>query len=297
MSLEMNNEEKNKRLAEVVALVNNSQLSSIKAIVSGIINIINDPKSTVKDLKDIIELDPPLTARLLARANSAYYGSPKKISEIEQAVIWIGFDALKELALSQKVCEIFDKDEFIHGYSRASLWKHSIAVALLGKMVYRRKFRQMGESAYIAGLLHDIGIIVEDQFLQEDFKNILLKSKDEEKNLSKAEDEVLGYNHAEVGKALMDDWGLPQELVIAIGHHNYPNVDNEFSRITSTIFIAEYVCQEIGYCDVPFTDERFFNKHLKDLDVETHALELIVKAVKNEISEMEDKGLFASEKN
>ena len=290
-------EEKNKRLAEVVAFVNNSQLSSIKAVVSGIINIINDPKSRVKDLKDIIELDPPLTSKVLKWSNSAYYGSSTKISDIEKAVIWIGFDALKELALSQKVCEIFDKDEYIHGYSRILSWKHSIAVALLGKMIYRREFGQAGKSVYVAGLLHDIGIIVEDQFLQEDFKNILLKVKDEKKNLSKAEDEVFGYNHAELGKALIEDWGLPQELVIAIGHHDYPIENNEFSRITSTIFISEYVCREIGYGDAPFTDERFFNKHLKELNIEPHALDLIIKDMKSEILEMEDKGLFASEKN
>ena len=184
----------------------------MKTIVSKIIKIIDDPKATIKDLKDIIELDPPLTARVLMRANSAYYGFPKKISVIEQAVIWIGFDALKELALSQKVCEIFMKDESINGYSRGALWKHSIAVALLGKMIYRKEFGLMGESAYVAGLLHDIGIIVEDQFFQNEFLHILHNSKDEEKNL--AEDSRYRKILLKMVKKMwlkmeeIDDWSL-----------------------------------------------------------------------------------------
>jgi len=77
--------------------------------------VINDPESSAKDLKDIIEIDPPLTARVLKVANSAYYCSLRKISEIQHAVIWIGYDVVKEIALSQKVCEAFDQDETFSG--------------------------------------------------------------------------------------------------------------------------------------------------------------------------------------
>jgi HD-like signal output (HDOD) protein len=188
------NQEINKEILRIIELVNASDISSIKSVVSGIVNIINDPDSTVKDLKEVISIDPPLTAKVLARANSAYFSSGQKITEIDKAVIWIGFDALKELALSQKVCEIFDKDESIEGYSRVMLWKNSIAVALLGKMIFRREFRESGENIYVVGLLHNIGIIIEDQFVQNEFKNILRKGKQEEKNLLKVESEVLGYN-------------------------------------------------------------------------------------------------------
>ena len=124
-------EEKQKKLKHIVALVNESDISSIKNVVSGIIRIMNDPRSTAKDLKEIIQIDPPLTAKILRVANSAYYATRRRISELQQAIIWIGFDALKELAFSQKVCEIFDKDESIEGYSRTLLWKHGVAVAFL----------------------------------------------------------------------------------------------------------------------------------------------------------------------
>ncbi len=288
-------EQKHDNLKAVVDSVERSQISSIKTVVSGIVNTISDPRSTTKDLQDIIEVDPPLTAKVLKIANSAYYSSPKRISEIRQALIWIGTDAIRELALGQKVCEIFQKDEVVHGYSRIMLWKHSIAVALLAKMIFRKQFGQKGESIYAAGLMHDIGIIVEDQFLQNDFKHILSKTKDEKKNLSKAEYEVLGYTHTDVAREITNRWDFPQELVVSIGDHHRPNkTTQEFLRFGSTLYLADYLCQirGIGYADAPFHDKAAFQQCLKNLGVMPRALKIIVKDMELEISKMEDQGLI-----
>ena len=160
--------ENNEKLEKLIKLVNQSEISSIKSIVSGIMRIINDADSTIWDLKEVVEVDPPLTAKVLMKANSSYYAPPKRIGEIKQAVIWIGFEALKELAISQKVYGIFNGNGSFEGYSTRSLWQHSVAVALIAKMIYRREFQERGANAYVAGLLHDIGIIVESQFLQND---------------------------------------------------------------------------------------------------------------------------------
>ena len=289
-------EERYEKANKIIELVDQSEISSIQSVVSGVIDVINDPQSSAKDLKDIIEIDPPLTARVLKVANSAYYYSLRKISEIQHAVIWIGFDVVKEIALSQKVCEVFDQDETISGYSGSSLWKHSIAVALLGN---RRGFGERGENAYAAGLLHDIGIIVENQFLENDFREVLNKAKQEKKDLSTAEYEVLGYTHTDIGKMLTDHWSFPEELVVAIGnHHNPDKAPQEFSKFASTLYIADYLCQEkgIGYSDAPFCDPGIFRGCLKRLDVKGYALDLIVKDMEQEISMMEDQGLFQYDK-
>jgi HD-like signal output (HDOD) protein len=287
--------ERTENIETFIKLIDESEIASIKSVVSGVMNVINDPRSSAKDLKDIIEIDPPLTAKVLKTANFAYYSPPKEISEIQHAVIWIGFDTLKEIALSQKVCEIFERDETIHGFSGVSLWKHSIAVGLLGKLIYRREFGERGDNAYAVGLMHEIGIILEDQLLKNDFQSILDKAKNEEKNLSKLEDEVFGYNHADVGKALGNHWSFPQEFVVAIGHHHSPHeAVQEFSRITLTLYVADYLCQErgIGYCDAPFKDKLAFQECLDKLGLESYALDLIVSDMEQEILKMENDGLF-----
>jgi len=290
------NQDKKEKLDNLVKLVNDSEISSIKGIVSNIIKTINDPSSTAKDLKEIIQIDPPLTAKILKLANSAYYTTRSKISEIEHAVIWVGYDAVKELALNQKVCEIFNKDESIEGYSRYLLWKNSIGVALLGKMIYRREFGEKGEDIYAAGLLHNIGIIAEDQFLQSEFKNTLKAAKSRKKNLNSAENETLGFEHPEVGLAIANDWKFPEELVTCIGYHHNPVAVEEayLKRKVYTLYIADYLCQEnhIGYCDAPQPDEELFVNCRKALKLERYALQLIVDDMKKEIKQMELQGVF-----
>jgi putative nucleotidyltransferase with HDIG domain len=281
----------------ILDMVNLSDISSIKSSVNAIIVVINNPRSTVKELKEVIMLDPPLAARVLKTANSAYYSRSftRTFSDIEQAIIWMGSEIIKELALSQKVCEIFDKDEAIEGYSRKALWRHSIAVALLSKMIYRKEFGLPGENAYVAGLLHDIGVIAEDQFFQEDFKRVLQLAKSKKISMPKAEYQVFGYDHAEVGQAMTYSWGLPGELALTIGHHNNPlKIKSEFSRIVSTLHVADHVCQAGGfsYGAVPVRDDDLFQECLNLMDVKPYALDLILKGVKQEISKMEDKGLL-----
>ena len=288
-------EEKFARIEKIVQMVNESEISSVQNVVSGITKIINDPKSSAKDFKEIIQIDPPLTARLLKLANSVYYSPQTRISEIQQAIIWVGYEALKELALSQKVCEIFAGDSTLEGYSRSLLWKHSIAVALLSKMIYRKEFREKGENIYVAGLLHDIGIIALDQFCEEEFRLILSKTKTEKKNHTKTEKKVLGFDHAEVGKAMASNWKLPQGLSEVIGcHHNPDNIAQEFVRACSTLYVADYACQQkhLGYGDAPIRDRELFRRCLKRLDVTSYALDLIVEEVEQELFKMEEQGLF-----
>ena len=134
-SLYIENIMNNIELSELVEEVNKSDISSIKQVIIQLIQIMNDPKAGAKDLQGIIEKDPPLSARLLKISNSAYYGFRRKISKILEAIVSIGFDAVKELALSQKVCELFNNSEAFEGFSRVALWEHSLAVALCGKYI------------------------------------------------------------------------------------------------------------------------------------------------------------------
>ncbi len=292
----MNQEEKKPMtLRKIVKMVSKSEISSIQNIVSGVTKIINDPESSAKDLKDIIQVDPPLTGKLLRLANSVYYSPRNKISEIQQAIIWVGYDALKELALTQKVCEVFDGGSIFEGYSRTLLWKHSVAVALLGKMIYRREFGEAGENMYVAGLLHDIGIIALDQFCQDDFTLILSKTKTEKKNHTRTEKEMLGFDHTEVGKAMTNSWNLSQELVEVIRcHHNPDNIAQEFVKPGSTLYVADCVCQQkgFGYSDAPVQDEKLFRRCLERLDITSYALDLILEDVEQELLKVEEQGLF-----
>ncbi len=287
----------NELIELIIKLVNKSDISSIKQVVTEILKIIKDESSSARDLRNIVEKDPPLCAKVLKLANSAQYGYPKSISDIQEAIICIGFDAVRELALNQKICELFMKEDTIHGYSRLSLWKHCSAVALCCKMIYRREFRERGDNVYVAGLLHDLGIIVEDQFFREMFEQALKKSAQEEINLYIAEKATLKIDHAAISRAIADDWDFPDELVHAMGFHHEPTeVEEDSKRVVFTVYVANYICQreKIGYVDSPFRDMKLFNKCLSSLGIKAKAADIIVEELKEEIKKKDQMGWFIS---
>jgi len=282
-------------LQDLIHQVNQSTISTIGSVVTRIIAIINDPDATAKELVEIILTDPPLAANILRLVNSAYCAPKTKIADIQQAVIFIGFEALKELALNQKVCEIFKRSMAINGYSRPRLWKHSVAVALFGKMLYRREFVQRGENAYALGLLHDLGIIIEDQFRNEQFRQSLEMASPKSCPLTDAEREMIGYDHAQVGMALSVNWNLPDDIVDGIGYHHNPlEAPEASSGIAQVLHIANHYCQQnqIGYCDAPQQDESVYIECCRRLNLESHALDLIMNDVQQKITEMEAEGLL-----
>lgn len=287
----------NELIKLIIKLVNKSDISSIKQVVTEILKIIKDESSSAKDLRNIVEKDPPLCAKVLKLANSAHYGYPKSISDIQEAIICIGFDAVKELALNQKVYELFMKEDTTHGYSRLSLWRHCSAVALCCKMIYRREFRERGDNVYVAGLLHDLGIIVEDQFFREMFEQALKKSAQEGINLYIAEKATLKIDHAAIARTIADDWNFPDELIHAMGlHHEPTEVEEEFERIVLTVYLANYTCQreKIGYVDAPFRDVNLFNKCLSSLGIKAKAMDIIVEELKEEIKKLDQMWWFIS---
>lgn len=282
-------------LQSLIEEVDRSEIASIKKIVSEIVGVINDPTSSAKHLKDIIELDPPLAGRVLHRANSAYYARSRKISDILEAIIWIGFEEVKELALSQTIGKFFEDGQAVYGYAPIELWKNSVAVAICGKLIYRREFGQRGDNAYAAGLLHNIGIIIEDQFLHQEFQAALERRNSESIDLPEAESAVLGFTHARVGAALAGHWDLPDELVAAIGTHHAPReTPGSHDRIVSSVFIADQLCQsiDIGFQDAPYTGSDDLDAVVARFGISSDGLELILTEVQKKISRMEKDDWF-----
>ncbi len=275
--------------------VNNSDISSTRRVIAEIVRVINDPHSTAKDLKEIIDVDPPLAGKVLKRANSAFYANRRKFSDILQAIVWVGFDAVKQLALSQKVCELFEQEERIKGYSRLELWKHSVAVALFAKYLYRREFSQKGDNIYAAGLMHDIGIIIEDQFLHDRFVEVLYALEDAHEDMVMVEQRIIGFHHAYLAEKVTANWSLPEELNAAIAcHHNPAAAPKAHQRISKALYIADQMCQklEIGFAREGFYDADLMENYLEELEIKPAAIGYISDEVNDKIALMEEEGWF-----
>jgi putative nucleotidyltransferase with HDIG domain len=278
-------------IIQVVNMANESKISSIRETIGEILSTVKDASTSAKDLEIIVEKDPPLCAELLKRVNSAYYGFPRTISNIRHAIVFLGFDIVKEMALNQKACDLFTKEDTYEGFSKWSLWKHSVAVAILSKMICRQVFKMPGDELYTSGLLHDIGIILEDQFLQEDFKRALQESRKKKTNLDLAEREILLVDHAKIGNGIMQNWNFPDEMCAAIGFHHCPDLyTGEFKSAVLVLFVSDYICQRenIGYSDASYQTIELFHNCLEELKIEEKSLDMIVAELKEKIQKMEE---------
>jgi len=282
-------------IQELVEAVNESNIASIKNVAAGIIKIINNINSSAKDLENLVKLDPPLTAKVLQVANSAFYRGSYRIDTLSDAIMRVGFDTFKRLALAQKVRDIFEKKDLYEGYSRVLLWKHAIAVSHLAKLIFSERFDESGETIYTAGLLHNIGIIAEDQFLEERFKEVLKRSHTENRDLTQLEDDLLGFNHPELGQAILQKWDLPDELAIAVGYHHKPAEAAEAYRENACVlYMADFICQErgYGYNDTKNRENSVFESCCRELGMASTALDPLVSDLEDELLTISSQGLF-----
>ncbi len=181
------------------SLINDSgTVPSLPLIYEEITNTINDPNSSTNSIGDVISKDSGLTARLLRIANSALYNFPSTIDTISQAVIVIGIQQLRDLALGTSVVELFEgiADDLVN---MDSFWRHSIACGIAARILatYRREANV--ERYFVAGVLHDIGRLIIYLKLSEEAREALVRCKGSGELLYKVEKEILGFDHAEVG--------------------------------------------------------------------------------------------------
>lgn len=286
-------------LYRLVELATESDLATIRETLVQIVQVIEDPRSSATDLTGVISTDPPLSARLLRLANSAHFGLTRRISSIHDAVICIGFDSVKEIALTQKVCEIFAEEDESFSYSRFGLWQHSVSVALCARQICRHMVRgPRPETAYAAGLLHDIGILVIDQFLQFDFLVILRDAEEEDRDLRHVERLVLGFTHAEVGMALTRAWQFPKDFSVALGFHHRPQDALErHAPLCAVLCLAEALVLRLdeGFSDLRRVDREVMARCLKVLNLTEPALTPVLAQVQADLNRVRRLGWYRAQ--
>jgi len=208
--------------------------------------IIEDPRTSLKDLSAVIEHDQAIVARVLALANSAYYGLSGMVSSIQHASILLGQKTVSELITIAASSRLLSKK--LKGYQLApgDLWRHSLAVALGSRIIAAKRDAKLDEDAFIAGLLHDAGKIILDPYVQErkkEFKTLLKKG--EQVNVE-AEKEILGFDHAEVMSRASRFWRYPEIQSTAIRYHHYP-LRSDNNELAFIVHFADYAAKKAGF--------------------------------------------------
>lgn len=201
------------------------------------IQLLNDPDTDVGKLAEVISSDQALTAKVLRLCNSAFYGLSRKVTTISEAVMIVGFSSVKSLVLMITTQSTLNKGLLGYKLNAGEFWEHSIASAEISRSLALNLKHHEPEECFIAGLIHDIGKIVLNQYaLPEVYKatNLHLNTKIP---LYEAENKILGFNHAEIGAALAERWNFPPLLVESIKrHHSFEALlENEKPALLPTL--------------------------------------------------------------
>lgn len=184
-----------------------------------VMEITSNPDAGIGELQRVLENDVSLSARMLRLVNSAAYGIQQRVTNLQTAIGYLGFRQVRNLALTASISEVFKKDEAIGRYNRVGLWKHLVSVGIASRLVAMRRGLDSYEDVFLAGLLHDIGIILEDQYDHANFTKTIL-SLGGHKNFCDAERAGLEYTHADLGVAVGENWRFPDLVVQAVRHHH-----------------------------------------------------------------------------
>ncbi|MBD3319879.1 MAG: HDOD domain-containing protein [Chitinivibrionales bacterium] len=278
----------NEILQEKVSTISN--LPTLPQIASRLLTTINDPATSANDVAFLVSQDMSLSAKVLRLANSAFYGIPRSITSITQAVVILGMKVINTIVLSLTVFDMFPQDKNARLFNREAFWRHCLGCALISRMLAdtMKSFVIFdSEEAFGAGLLHDIGKVVMEQYFHDDFHKALIHARENNISFYDAEAETLGYTHADIARWLTEDWNLPQELRLPIIHHHNPSECREYFDIVCLCHYADWLCYqaEIVIDDsyaAPALDEESVNT----LTIDPHQIERIRESIDAELQKM-----------
>ncbi|MBA7672361.1 hypothetical protein ES703_80537 [subsurface metagenome] len=189
-------------------------MPSLSITVSKILEVSRDPQVTAKDLNKVISLDPVLVGRVLKLVNSAYYGLRNKVTSLVTAIIMLGINTIKNLALSTAVLGNVQKDSSFKALNVDGFWRHSIGVGVTSKLIAAKIGITLNrqEEFFIGGLLHDIGKIPINVLFEEDYLKAIHQADFEKTQLIDMESKIIGITHSEVGKMIAEKWRLTGTL-------------------------------------------------------------------------------------
>ena len=227
-------------------IANTASLPAMPEVMIKVQHLIKLPGTTPGQLAKIIETDPAIVAGILKVANSAYYGFRGKVTSIQHASALFGTRRLAELITAMSAGTMLGKAMDGYGLEAGDMWRHSIAVAVMASEMAASVSDDSLESAYMAGLLHDVGKIILNPHVQQ--RSLLFDQffmSNPGTSIQDAERHILGFDHAVIAGILCDNWNLPKSISFAIRHHHQPSRadDHQLSHI---VHLADYYTGKVG---------------------------------------------------
>jgi putative nucleotidyltransferase with HDIG domain len=235
-------------------------MPSLPTSVDKVLEVCNNPQTSPADLNHVISLDPVLVGRVLKLINSAYYGLGQQVTSLVRAIIMLGINTVKNLALSSAVVGNLASSKIMVGLNMEGFWRHSLCVGVAAKVLARKRGvdPKQVEEYFAAGLLHDIGKIPLNAVLANDYMLTVSASDREKLSLVRVEDRNLRISHCKTGEMIVKAWKLEGAVGdTIIYHHNHLDYDDTHRDVLYTIILANRFASEM---EIGFSGDRYPEK-------------------------------------
>jgi HD-like signal output (HDOD) protein len=252
-----------------------SEVSSLPAVAMRIIEVANNESTGAVDLLEAVRFDAALSTRIMRTVNSSYYALQNKVADLKLAITLLGFKEIRNLAMTAYVAQLFKRGRGHGRYTREGLWDHMIATGTVARVISDFSGQASPREAYLAGLLHDLGLILIDQYLNQPFCQVI-DALEEDESVCDVEREILGFDHTELGAYVAERWSLPEHIAATVRYHHEPLAyEGEYRELVCVVALADFFCNmknrpALGVRDMRMPPSEVFDVlHLDKQQVET----------------------------
>ena len=222
-------------------------IATLPEVTNKIIATVEDPKASASSLHKIVSHDPALVSRILKVVNSAFYGLPGQIGSIERAIVLLGLNAIKNIAVAASLGQMFRGVKLTEEFTAKDLWTHCMAVAVTTRELAKLMKLPIADEAFLAGMIHDLGLLVSLQVHPEQLRAACERAKTSETSFCEIEREVIGVDHQQLGAGLAEQWKFPRSCQLVAGHHHHPAALSDSHRMLVTlVYVADTLCCQAG---------------------------------------------------
>ncbi|MBN1344759.1 MAG: HDOD domain-containing protein [Phycisphaerae bacterium] len=246
-----------------------------------LLTVLRDTTSTINDIVSVIKYDEVLTSEVLKLCNSAYLGLNRKINSLNEATVCLGVAKLMQLVMAVHANVLLGKEQQGYGLPPQALWQHSVATALGCEIIGGKVGLPNNNLVFTMGLLHDIGKVVLNEYVADQYAEIARLVDEEGRAFNEAEQMVLGYDHCEVGALLAEKWQLPVEIGECIRWHHDPT-GHKGSPFIDFVYLANALSVMLGLgigrdgLSYRANEEVLGRYHLTERDLEKFGAQVVV---------------------
>ncbi len=260
------------------------ELPTLPSVILQINRVLRDENTTIEKVVDIIERDSSLTSKVLRLANSSYYGLSYNVDTLTRAIVVLGFNTVKNLAVTVSLLKIFD-NPLISSFDIKELWLHSLGCAIASKtLISKKRDPLLHEKAFVCGILHDIGKLALYTNLPADVSRVMEKlKKNKNQTFHEAEKEILDFTHSDIGALIAEKWHFPRELSDAIKFHHSPEMAKEHHEIIYAVHAGNEIAKALDLGRSTFEKVKDINPNTwKILSLSEEDLSMLLLEIKSD---------------